>query len=366
MAPRPNWWHQLAASKNEATLAVDLYNRSVHERQVEAFVVHMTLAWLKLLQAHYMRAPSPQHDLYVRDSRRRRQRSADGDWLMKPLSRLLSEVMSENDPRRRNVEFFIGLRNKIEHRYDHEVAALVAGRSQAMLLNYENFLVASFGTKEGIAEKLRFPIFLSTITEDAVTAVKEVRSRVPRAVLDYVQDFDLSLDPDIVSNQSYDFRVYLMPKIGPKTQADVAMSFVRLEDLDHEQLQAMETVQTIIREKQVPVSGADELLPTTVVERVREQVPWKFTTNDHTAAWKYWNVRPIEGTEHPSRTKPDFCRYNSPFKRWVYTDAWVSFLVRKLSDSATYEVVTGRTPTIDADGPIVDLVGERSWEESNG
>ncbi|WP_373637778.1 DUF3644 domain-containing protein [Arthrobacter sp. ZGTC412] len=51
MAPRPTWWHMLPASKAEARLAVDLYNRSGNERQLEAFIVHMNLAWTKLLQA---------------------------------------------------------------------------------------------------------------------------------------------------------------------------------------------------------------------------------------------------------------------------------------------------------------------------
>ncbi|MDD7931921.1 DUF3644 domain-containing protein [Actinomycetospora straminea] len=345
MARRPNWWHQMVASKNEATLAVDLYNRSVHDRQVEAFVVHMTLAWLKLIQALYMRETGPSYDLYIRDGRKRRQRTKDGDWLMKPLSLLISEVMSEQDPRRKNLEFFIGLRNKIEHRFDHEIAALVAGKSQALLLNYENFLVEKFGATEGLADKLRFPLFVSTITGDAVAAVKEVRSRVPRAVLDYVQDFDASLDPDTVADQSYDFRVYLLPKTGPKTQADVAMSFVRLEDLDADQLAAMDKMQTIIREKQVPVSGLGDLLPTTVVTTVQARIKKKFTTNDHTAAWRFWEVRPPEGTDHPERTKADFCRYNEPFKRWVYTDAWVDFLTRKMNDPETYEAVTGRQAT---------------------
>jgi hypothetical protein len=51
MARRPQWWHRLQASKSEVRLAADLYNRSCHERQLEAFIIHMTLGWLKLFQA---------------------------------------------------------------------------------------------------------------------------------------------------------------------------------------------------------------------------------------------------------------------------------------------------------------------------
>jgi hypothetical protein len=66
VAPRPRWWHQLQASKGEARLAVDLYNRTGTERRLEAFVVHMTLAWLKALQARWERDGL---DLYQRDER---------------------------------------------------------------------------------------------------------------------------------------------------------------------------------------------------------------------------------------------------------------------------------------------------------
>ncbi|WP_431901330.1 DUF3644 domain-containing protein [Amycolatopsis thermoflava] len=354
MAPRPRWWHQLQASKNEAVLAVDLYNRSAHERQLEAFVVHMCLAWLKLLQAKYTRRGG---DLYVRDANGRRRRTQDGDWVMKPLRELVQEVFPAGDPVRANVEFFIGLRNKIEHRHDHDVAALVAGKSQALLVNYERTVVDEFGADEGLADRLRLPLFISTITDDAVEILKAVRRRVPKAVLEYVEDFDAALEPELSSDQRYEFRIYLVPQTGPKTSADVAMSFVRLEDLDADQAALMERMQTVIREKQVPVADLDTLLPSKVVERVGRQIPWRFTLNDHASAWRYWQVRPPKDVEHPERTKSEFCRYNGAFKQYVYTDAWVNFLVRKLSDPVIFGEVTGRT-AVEAEGAAAQVADD--------
>ena len=72
------------------------------------------------------------------------------------------------------------------------------------------------------------------------------------------------------TRDAYDFRVYLIPKLGPKTDADIAMTFVRLEELAPEQRDEVEKAMMIIREKQVPVSNLDALLPGQVVERVRE------------------------------------------------------------------------------------------------
>jgi hypothetical protein len=339
MAPRPRWWHQLQSAKNEAVLAVDLYNRSAHERQLEAFVVHMCLAWLKLLQAKRTRDGD---DVFVRDNAGRRRRTLDGDWQMKPLRVLVAAEFDQGDPARVNVEFFVGLRNKIEHRHDDDVAALIAGKSQALLVNYETALVAFFGEGEGMADRLRFPLFVSTITDDAVKVIKKARRRVPRAVLDYVQDFDAALEPDLAADQRYEFRVYLVPQTGPKTSADVAASFVRLEDLDSTQRELMEKMQVVIREKQVPVADLDTLLPRKVVEQVAARIPWRFTVNDHVASWRHWVVRPPTKSANPERTKTEFCRYNGAFNQHVYTNAWVEFLVRKLSDPTTYQQVTGR------------------------
>lgn len=232
MAPRPRWWHTLQASKGEARLAVDLYNRSGNERQLEAFIVHMSLAWLKLLQA---RTEQDGGDLYERDSRGWRRKHPEGGFLYKPLRALLREHLPDNDPRVENINFFTGLRNQIEHRHESKIASLVAGRTQALLINYETTLVEYFGSEEALGTELRFPLFVSSITEDAAEAVKAVRVQVPKGVLDWVQDFDASLEAGIAADQKFDFRIYLIPHKGPKSTADAAMTFIRSDELTDEQ-----------------------------------------------------------------------------------------------------------------------------------
>lgn len=348
MPARRRYWHQLQASKGEARLAVDLHNRSGEERRLEAFIVHMSLAWLKLLQAHYDK-DGREKDLYHRNKAGRRQRSAEGDWLMKPLQSLLREAYGVKDPIRLNVEFFLGLRHKVEHRYDRDVAVLVAGKAQAIVLNYERELTRLFGRDEGLSGELRFPVFVGSITEDAVRALKEVRARTPRSVLDYIQDFDAAVDADVAASDAYDFRVVLIPQRGPKTEADVAMSFVHVDDLEQDQRAHVEQALTIIREKQVPVANLGHLLPRQVVKRVRDETNLHFTMHDHTLCWQHYEVRPPAGDRRPERTKADFSRWDSVFRRYTYTEAWVSYLVRKLSSVSEHEAVLGRPP-VSVDG----------------
>lgn len=345
MPPRPRWWHTLQAAKNEARLAVDLYNRQGNERQLEAFIVHMALAWLKLMQAHTERSPGG--DLFVRDQRGYRVRSEDGDWRYKPSSQLLRELFTENDPRRVNIEFFTGLRNRVEHRHESNIAALVAGRTQAHLLNFEETLVEWFGAGDALAEELRFPLFVSSITQDAVSAVKRVRSQVPVAVLEWIQDFDASIEPGVAEDQAFDFRIYLIPHKGPKTEADAAMTYVNARDLTDDQNDVVDQVRTIIREKQVPVADLGNLRPAQVVERVADALNRSFTMHMHTQCWRFFRARPPGGASNPAATRADFCRWNPAFEQYVYTKAWVHFLVRKLADPATYDEVTGEGLRVD-------------------
>lgn len=345
MAPRPRWWHQLQSSKKEALLAVDLYNRSGHERQLEAFIVHMSMAWLRLMQAKTEKAGTDR-DLCILDDRGRRRRHPDGGWWMKGLHGLTTELMQEKDPRRLNLEFFTGLRNVVEHRSERALAHLVARRPPAYVLNYESALVDWFGESEGLAEELRFPIFLSTFSGDAVKAVKEVRKRVPKGVLDWLQDFDAGLDPSTQLAPQFDFRVYLLPHTGPKTQADASMTFVRLDDLTPDQVAAMDQVQTIIRDKQVPVANLGHLKPGEVAAKVSAKLGRPFSVHDHTTAWRYYEVRPGTDDPKPEATKAQFCVWDAAFRQYVYTEAWVAYLVRHLSDDAVYDVVIrGVTPT---------------------
>lgn len=337
MARRPRWWHVLQDSKNEVRLAVDLYNRSGAERQLEAFIVHMSLGWLKLLQAHFEHSGK---DIFVRDQRGWRIKMPNnGGHRHRGLTDLSEEFFEERDPRKANLAFFTGLRNQIEHRYERDIAALVSGRTQAYLLNYEQTVIELFGNDEGLADELRFPLFLSSITGDAVDSLKRVRERVPSGVLEWVQDFDTSVEASVTSDQGFDFKVYLIAHKGAKSEADAAITFVREDELTDEQRALMDQVQVIIRDRKVPVGGSDEFLPGQVVAQVNARIDREFTVHMHTQAWRYFKVRPASDAEDQYATKTDFCHFNKLVGRHVYKSAWIDYLVRKLSDHDIYDEI---------------------------
>jgi hypothetical protein len=343
VAPRPRWWHHLQASKQEALLAVDLYNQSNRKRRLEAFVVHMHMAWLYLLQARFERDGI---DYWYRNERGWRIRGKGGEFRTWELARCIKEQFPKtNEPVRSNVEFFIGFRNKIEHRHERLLEAIVAGKCQSHILNYEATIVELFGQEEGLADELRFPVFLSSLTQDAVEALKQTYKRLPKRLTRYVEEFDAALEEEVRGDHRYDFRVLLIPQTGPKSEADVAMRFVRLEELPEKQRSDLDVVQTIVRDKQVPVQHAGRSKPSAVCREVEKALGVRFTpSSDHARAWRYYKVRPVAGDDNPTRTKAQYCVYDEPHGDYVYTEAWVKHLIKELSDPKTFKKVVGHEP----------------------
>jgi uncharacterized protein YutE (UPF0331/DUF86 family) len=324
-------------------LAVDLYNQSRRDRRLEAFVVHMHMAWLYLLQAGF------EHDgidFWYRNERGWRIRGKDGEFRSWELARCIKEQFPKtNDPVRSNVEFFIGFRNKIEHHYERLLETIVAGKCQSHILNYEATLVELFGQEEGLADQLRFPVFVNSLTEDAVEALKQTHKRLPKRLTRYVEEFDAALDEEVRSDHRYDFRVLLIPQTGPKSEADVAMRFVRLDELPEKQRSDLDVVQTLVREKRVPVQNVGRLKPSAVCREVEKALGIRFTaSSDHARAWRYYKVRPAAGAGNPTRTKSQYCVWDEPHGDYVYTDAWVKLLIKELSDPTTCKKIIGHVP----------------------
>jgi hypothetical protein len=89
VAPPTKFMQMVDASKDEASLAVRLYNDPSEPRSFEAFVVHMHLAWLYLLHAELTRA-GVDFRYWTTAGKVRRLIKVDGEprqWELAPASR---------------------------------------------------------------------------------------------------------------------------------------------------------------------------------------------------------------------------------------------------------------------------------------
>ena len=83
--------------------------------------------------------------------------------------------------------------------------------------------------------------------------------------------------------------------------------------------------------------GESQLLANKVVKRVKDATGILFNTRDHTKAWKLYSVRP--NSHGASGCKIEYCQYSEAFNRFVYTEQWVTFLIRKVQDPQEYQKI---------------------------
>lgn len=341
---RARWRSTLDASKAEALLAVDIYNQSVRERRLEGYFVHMHIAWLYLFEAEYERDGKGFH---YRDNRGHFVR-VDGEPKAWELGKFMETELSDTDPVRKNLELTTILRNKIEHRYEQATTIATTGYAQSLLMNYEERLTNVFGVDQSLGSILRFPIFVGTLTKEGAMRLEDAQKSLPRQTRQFLDKFESGLSPSIVQDQKYEFRVRLIPKLGSKTDADLALTFVREEDLTAEErdalLQAGQAGTVIVREQIRTVANEDKMKPTPAAAAVEARIPFKFRVHHVTQVWKRMNLHPPNDDSHPERTRQEFCVYDRPHKDYVYTQAFVDYVSKKCETDDGFRDLTGMEP----------------------
>ena len=123
-----------------------------------------------------------------------------------------------------------------------------------------------------------------------------------RCVVEAFPDDSSTLPEPVQEDWRYDFRVLLLPQTGPKTEADAVMRFIREDEMNEEQRQARDVVQTIVKNRQVAVQNKGRHKPGTVARIVSEQLEVRFSTGSHhTTAWRYYKG-PTAQWRPPPRT----------------------------------------------------------------
>lgn len=300
----------------------------------------MNIAWTSLFHAIFEK----QKVKYCyREKNSIRYKKVDNEYKAWELSKCIKEYYSDNqNPIRSNIEFMIGLRNKIEHRFMPELDICIFGECQANLLNFENLLVKEFGNDLAINENLVFALqFSQKKQEQQINALRSLQSKEFKFVKSYIDNFRDSLPSIIQQSLDYSFKVYLIPKVGNHIgSSDVAIEFVKYDPTKPEEMKKYEKITTLVKEKQVPVINYGKLRPSDVADRVSDSLDITFSASHHHAkCWKYYKVRPLKEDLHPERTNPKYCHYDSIHGDYLYTEEWVSFLIKELSNKVKYEKV---------------------------
>jgi hypothetical protein len=271
----------------------------------------------------------------------------DGDFKHWELDECLRQYFGSNsgDPVRKNLEFFIPLRNKIEHRSMPELDSSIFGECQAMLLNFDELIEKEFGDKYRLRECLSFSLQLFPSADSLVDAV--ARNPASRPIVEFIQRYRSTVSPEIQASGKYAFKAFLIQVANHQSENATPIQFVHYDKLSDEQKKQINQLVAIIKLKQVPVLNLNLMKAGEVVKRVQQKLgnpkvlrmgreANKFTSGTHTACWKKYQARPLSGDPNPHATKPEYCVYDPLHKDYGYTNAWVDFLVEKVNDDAQY------------------------------
>lgn len=332
--------------RSSAIAAVDVYNRPGPRFRTAHYVVLIIIAWTALFHAiFYRRQRRPWYRVRTTGvGTAVRYVKIDGEPKHWDLSECLKQYYGEKiAPERKNLEFLIGLRNKIEHRHLPQLDASLFGECQGALLNLEAFLVQQFGQKYGLAEQLAVSLqFSQLVPDEKMKAVKLLSTTASRSVRNYVETFRTGLPVDILNSMKYSFSVFLVPRVANRANsADAAVQFVKVDEASPDELARLEKLNILIKEKHIPIANLDLYKPSEIVDALNDRLPNHINIHTHTCAWRHYRVRPGSGVEHPERTKTEFCIYDQVHEDYVYTKAWLELLARELAKPEFVHELTG-------------------------
>lgn len=339
----------LEGAREEALLAVDLYNQPRQPRRLETFLVHMHLAWLYLLHASLRRQGVPYH--YTLPNGRIDR--VDGEPRLWDLAQCVAQRWQPNHPVRKNLELTLALRHKIEHRYHEAIALVASGYAQALLINFEHEMTTEFGPAYSLGEDLRVPIFVGSLTPLGQARMEELRGALPKPLRDFIKQFEADLPAELLQDARYEFRMTLVPTLHREETPDRAITFVREADLSDEERDTLMRIgssgSVVVREQTRSVASAGLLKPKAVVREVAKKSPFVFNMKLFVDAWKAMEVRPPGGDAHPERTNEKYCVYDEPHKDYLYTEAFVEKLLEETSTAAKFTAFFGQSPVLKAD-----------------
>ncbi|MCC2321257.1 DUF3644 domain-containing protein [Cellulomonas xiejunii] len=347
MARPPAWRHTLDEARRQALVAIDFYNRPGDRRSFGDFIVHIHLAWQNLLHADRMRRNA---EIFYRESGGRRlfKRNPDGSKKTWDLAQCVRHEFKDASPIRANVEFFIGLRNHVEHRFQDSVLVATAAEAHACIINFEAELVRRFGNRETLGSELKFPVFVQSLSPSRYEEQRDLRRGLPSAVTSYITEFQAGLGDEVRSDERFAYRLLLLPMKGPKTEADLALNFVRQDELTAEELQALLGQQgsVIVAEKYREAIHGEEMLPKEAAAAVEQRIPFEFRMHDFTVIRKAWQIGPAKSGDKAQLPKSDgFCLYSPAFKQFVYRPKLVERMAEALKTAESYQQLLGRAPT---------------------
>lgn len=283
----------LEKSRDSALLAVETYNKPAVKFKSGGYIVLMNIAWTSLFHAIFFRKKIKP---FYRKTGSNKYDKRDGDYCYWELKTCVKEYFTDvNNPIRKNIEFFIPLRNKIEHKSMPELDSDLFAECQALLFNFDAILEKEFGIKYCIRESLSFSLQLFPSTQNLTAALKT--NKDAQKVKSFIDKYRSSLSTEILESGNYSFKAFLVQVSNHQSKDALPIQFFRYDTLTDDDKRNLNRVATILKIQEKPVYHSCLLLPGDVVKKVQKALGSpkvnkngktvdKFNQDTHTRCWK--------------------------------------------------------------------------------
>jgi hypothetical protein len=336
------WEQQLQHGRHAALAALRAWNDPIGVFRTESFALLLVASWNSIALAILQRAGDEWRELddtgqpQLVEGRAVARSTGELVGAALPGSRLLGT--------RRNIEFWIGLRNHVAHRHLPALDMTVIPQAQAGVLNLEAVLQDNFGGDFSLGESLSVPLQLTGFRDPGVlSSVKRLQSSLPLDVQAYLAQ-QQDRNADLVNDATYMLRVTFVPTVPASGRnPDVVAYFVKPGEVSEDLGQALKEYTVLSK---VVAPPRPNLIASQVLEAVLDRIPWKFTMTMHTAASRNLKARPARDSADQTATDPRYCEYVGSVKRHLYNQAWIDRLATELSTAEGFRAATGVDPVL--------------------
>lgn len=305
---------RLIRAREAMMLAVQSFNSPTLRFKAEQFAVQSNIAWTYLLHEHYIRRSV---EIIGTDGR----------------SLLLSKMIKRHDfplsnGVANNIAAVIKIRDAVEHKLFRRADEKFFSLFQASCLNFDEAICELFGKRLSLKSELSFALQFAKLRFAHTPELQKYD--VPEHIEALDAELENGLSEEEKADLSYKFRVVYLLESASKSKSH--FEFVRPDSAEGKEIHN-------ILEKRVIADEHYPLKPGQAAKLIADRSGQRFSSHNHTQAWKRYEVRPNSNAKQPEQTNKDFCIFHKAHGDYTYSTAWVDFVVAKIDDPDEFQAL---------------------------
>lgn len=297
---------RLVRSREAMILAVQVFNSPGVKFKTEVFTVLSNIAWTYLL-----------HEFYERK----------GVALVEGgRSLVLAQMLDKGDcplsnDIKNNLRAMKVLRDKVEHLVLGQADRKWSPIFQACCLNYDKVIRELFGESLTLSNELSFALQFAKPNIEQLGPIGDF------AIPAEIEAIDAQLVDGLTDEEqgSIEFQFRVVYTLDSASKSQSHFQFVSPDSAEGKD------IHNVLLRK-VPADALYPFKPTAAAAEVSRRSGQKFTTTDHTKAWRLFKARPKNNVAQPEQTDKKYCLYHAAHGDYTYSEEWIEMLVEAAGD----------------------------------